>query len=368
MTAQTATPAGRWRRVSPVDVVLGAILTFVLVAGFKGAFQHMHDWTVHELGSSSAGWVNAIISELMPTAAFLLIQKARTREQSIAGPMLLFWASAFLSLVANLTATQWYPPGGKQLLAILPMLAVMVLGEMILRDVVRSGKEKAARLAEAEHAAELARRRAEQAAELQAEQARNFARQQAELQAEQVRADREHAAELDRQRLAIEQAALTERARIEAAERAEERRARQQLEERELRARLDREAEATRIAAEADAEKVKAEAERIRVEASLKEQTATLLTVPRSSGRHRTTPAADADGGNVRTMRTYRRREDSERIVAVALAGAPSGTTRDEAVKLAAAALDITERQARKFVPAEWSSGSSAGGEAEDVA
>lgn len=357
-TVPMASPGVRWwRRLSPVDMILAAILGFILLSGFRGAFAHMHAWTVHELHDSGQGWTNAVISELMPTAAFLLIQKRRAQDRGIGGPMFLFWCSALLSLVANLTATKWYPPGGKQLLAILPMVAVLVVGELVLRDAMRSSKVKAERLAEAERAAEQARRHAEQAAELAAEQARNFARQEAEQAAELARQERQQAAELERERIAIEQSGITERARIEAAERERVWRAQQEREERELQARLSREAEAARIAAEAEAERVLAEAEAIRVEAALKEQTAALLTVQRPVSA----PPAE---GNVRAIRQRRPRAETQSLVAAFVAGLPAGTPRDEAVKLAMAALDITDRYAREFIPAGWVAGSSVGGEA----
>jgi hypothetical protein len=370
MTAQTVSTRG-WRSVSPVDVILGVILAFVLLAGFKGAFQHMHDWTVHELDDSAQGWVNAIISELMPTASFLLIQKARSQNREINGPMALFWVSALLSLVANLTATRWYPPGGKYLLAILPMLAVLILGEMILRDVVRSSKAKAARLAERELAAELARNQAARAAELEAERTRNFEREQAELAAELRRRDAEHAAELARQQaereaataLEIErvrQAEITRREQLAAQERAEQRRIADARERREAEAREAREAEAARIVAEAEAERIAAETERIRVATAAQEQAAALL-----AGRHRAGQVAEpATGrGNVSPIRQRRPRFETQAIADAALAMLPAGTSRDEAVKAVAAAIGNTERYARDFVPAGWTAGSSAGGE-----
>lgn len=368
MTAQTTMAPRRWLRLSPVDLTLAAILSFILLSGFKGAFGHMHAWTVHELDDSGQGWTNAVISELMPTAAFLLIQKRRVQERGIGGPMVLFWGAALLSLVANLTATGWYPPGGKQLLAVLPMLVVLVVGELVLRDAMRSGKLKAARLAEAERRAELDRRRAEQAAELRAEQARKLAAERAEQAAELARIERAHAAELERERLAVEQAGITERARIEAAERAEVRRAEQQREEREQRARLEREAAAARVVAEAVADRERAEAERIRVAAAAQEQAAAMLVARQATaaeaGRHR-----DDDGsGNVRAMRQRRPRHETQAMADAALSLLQPGTSRDEAVKVVAQAIGNTERYAREFVPADWAAGASAGGEAEDAA
>lgn len=354
-------PTRRRLRLSPVDLTLAAILSFILLSGFKGAFGHMHAWTVHELHDSGQGWTNAVISELMPTAAFLLIQKRRVQQRGIGGPMALFWGAALLSLVANLTATGWYPPGGKQLLAVLPMLAVLVVGELVLRDAMRSAKVKAARLAEAEQAAEVERRRAEQAAELRAEQARNLEREQAELAAEHTRRQAEQTAELERRRAEIEQAGITERARIEAAERAEVRQAQLAREQRETDARLEREREAARIVAEAAAERERAEADRIRAEVALKEQTAQVLTVSRRA-------PVSAPPANVRAMRQRRPRAETQEHAVMVLAGLPAGTTRDEAVKLVAGAIGSTERYAREFVPADWTAGSSAGGEARDVA
>jgi hypothetical protein len=61
-------------------VVLAGILTVVAVAAGWASFTHVHDWTMRHAPTGTPdgfGWVNAVISELVPVAAFLTIRRRR---------------------------------------------------------------------------------------------------------------------------------------------------------------------------------------------------------------------------------------------------------------------------------------------------
>lgn len=361
-------------------------LAFVAGAGFAGAFAHMHDWTAEALPATADWlcWSNAVISEIMPTVSFLSWRDRAERKRSTGMPLTVFIGSSFVSLVANLSATGLRIPGDRYFLAALPMLALVVLTKMVLgdldyarRDRLRA-EEKARRKAltaarRAEHARKLAAADAELAAELAAEQARNYEREQAEQAAELARLAREQEAELarladeraaaERLRLAeIEQAAATERERLAAAERAELRRIEQQREQRRIDAEAAALAEAERIKAEAEAVLIAARARQIAADAAAKEQAAALLATQGTPGKHRESAVGDA---TVQPMRQRRPRAETEVLAEATLAMLPAGTSRDEAVKAVARAIGASERYAREFVPADWSTSSSAGGEAD---
>jgi hypothetical protein len=369
----TTQAAPSWLAVNALKLIKFGGLGFIALAAFAAAFTHMHDWTREALPAAADWlcWSNAVISEILPTVSFVLWREREEADRPSGTPMAIFIGSVVLSIFAQLSATGVRFPYDAQLLACLPALALVVLAKVALGDLSYARKAGLAAAAAAAERTELARIQAARDAELAAELARNYEREQAELAAELARQEREHAAELERERLRIEQAAITERAQLEAAERAELRRAalareqremdaRLAREQRENEARLAREAEAARIAAEAAAERVRAEARRIEAEAEAKAQAVALLAARpvAEPGRHR-----DDEGGNVRVMRRRRSRAETSALVEAAIATLPAGTTRDEAVKVAALAIDNSERYAREFIPADWVAGSSAGGE-----
>lgn len=403
-----------------VDILLALILGFVLLCGYAGAFQHMHDWTREAVPSSQEWqcWANAVISELMPTASFLLYLKYESQGRGTWGPRGLLLGSSVLSLCAQLSATGLRFLGDTQLLACLPLIAIMILGEMILSNLSRNNKVKkqaadaaadaavkaakiAARVAdqartEAEQRAEQVRVRAEQVAEQAAEQEAEQARLQREHDAEQARLERE-ASSAERLRLAeLEAAERRRREDREAAERTAERDRLARIEDREAAGRraaeeaervarleIEREtaltrahaeADALRVEAEAAARKADAEAERLRAETvaretetKIREQAVSLVAAGRhsvgegsGSRRQASEPADFEDAAQSRR----RPRTETVRIVEVTLLGMPAGSDRAAAVKAVAAALDTSERYARKFVPEDWTAlGSVEGGE-----
>jgi hypothetical protein len=100
------------------SAVLGLILAVVAVAAGWASFTHVHDWTMRHVpaGTPSAfGWVNAVISELVPVAAFLTIRRRQRTGEPIGYPVVLLLASAALSLAAQLAVaatTSLHPTGG----------------------------------------------------------------------------------------------------------------------------------------------------------------------------------------------------------------------------------------------------------------
>lgn len=377
MTTQTVAIDRDWRGALVANsdkIIRFGGLAFVALAGFAGAFRHMHDWTAEAL-PLQAGWLcwaNAVISEILPTVSFLSWRDRIEQKRKSGVPLFVFLASAVVSLIANLSATGLRIPGDMYFLAALPMLSIMVLFKMVLGDLDYARKDRERAVVEAARRADVTRKQAAREAELAAEAARNFEREQAEQAAELRRRDAELAAELKREedergaaerlRLAeIEQAAITRREEMAARERAELRQAEQARARREEQARADAFAAAERIKAEAEAERLRAETDRIRAEARAKEQAAQLL-----AGRHRVDTGHDrADTATVSPIRQRRPRAETQALAEAALDLLPAGTSREEAVKAVHRAIGNTERYAREFVPADWSAGSSAGGEAD---
>jgi hypothetical protein len=119
------------------DRVESVVLVFILVtvAGAAGwaSFTHVHDWTMRHApaGTPDAfGWVNAVISELVPVAAFLVIRRRRRAGAPIGYPLTLLIAAASLSLAAQLAVAQPSPSGW--LLSAVPALAFMALVKLVL--------------------------------------------------------------------------------------------------------------------------------------------------------------------------------------------------------------------------------------------
>ncbi|GGQ70286.1 DUF2637 domain-containing protein [Couchioplanes azureus] len=114
------------------SVALAVILTVVAVAAGWASFTHVHDWTMRHApaGTPDAfGWVNAVISELVPVAAFLTIRRRRRAGQSVGYPLALLIASAALSLAAQLAVAQ--PSPSSWLLSAVPALAFMALVKLV---------------------------------------------------------------------------------------------------------------------------------------------------------------------------------------------------------------------------------------------
>lgn len=366
-------PTTARRMPSAMALAQYVMLGFIVLAALAGSFTHMHDWTIREIDAALLargidahtpnwfGWANAVTSELMPTSAFLSIQQRKVQNRSTTVPTWIFAGSFVVSIMAQLSATGIDILFAAEFLAMLPALAVLIMSKVIFGDIEHAGKVRAEAAARAELAAELAaelrrkerreaaelsERRRVESAELKRQELREVAeleRQRTELAAELKRQElhdaaelerqhereiRDHAAELERQRIAAEQAGLTERARIEADERREEA-ARQ---ERREAAERDRQAER----AEAEAQARRAAAGRV------------------AAARH-----ADHEQAASGAPRVRRPRHETQALVDDVLATLAEGTPREDAVQAVAAALTITARYARDFVPEGWVAGSS---------
>jgi hypothetical protein len=111
---------------------LAAILTVAAVAAGWASFTHVHDWTMRHApaGTPDAfGWVNAVVSEPVPVAAFLTIRRRRRAGGPIGYPLALLIAAATLSLSAQLAVARPSPSGW--LLSAVPALAFMSLVKLI---------------------------------------------------------------------------------------------------------------------------------------------------------------------------------------------------------------------------------------------
>jgi hypothetical protein len=113
-------------------LTLTVILTTVAVAAGWASFTHVHDWTMRHApdGTPDAfGWVNAVISELVPVAALLTIKRRRRDGAPIGYPLFLLIAAGTLSLSAQLAVAQPSPSGW--LLSAVPALAFMALVKLV---------------------------------------------------------------------------------------------------------------------------------------------------------------------------------------------------------------------------------------------
>lgn len=113
-------------------VLVGLLLVVGMFAGWA-SFTHVHDWTMQHMppGTSSAfGWVNAVISELVPVACLLDIRRRRRAGTGVVYPLFLLLAAVSLSLAAQLAVANPSPSGW--LLSAVPALAFMALVKLVL--------------------------------------------------------------------------------------------------------------------------------------------------------------------------------------------------------------------------------------------
>ncbi|ADL48494.1 helix-turn-helix domain-containing protein [Micromonospora aurantiaca (nom. illeg.)] len=114
----------------------GALLVAILVVvgGASGwaSFTHVHDWTMANTpaGTPDAfGWVNAVVSELVPVAALLEIRRRRRAAAPVGYPLALLVAGGGLSLAAQLAVAKPSPSGW--LLSAVPALAFTALVKLV---------------------------------------------------------------------------------------------------------------------------------------------------------------------------------------------------------------------------------------------
>ncbi len=111
------------------------VLILLVVGGFAGAasFTHVKDWTMANSPAGTGewfGWANAVISELIPIAALIVIRRRRRAGQSIRYPLGLLVAAVTLSLSAQLAVAK--PGVSGWLLSAVPALAFMGLSKLVL--------------------------------------------------------------------------------------------------------------------------------------------------------------------------------------------------------------------------------------------
>lgn len=127
------TPIARSWSERVEDVVLVVIL--LVVGSFSGAasFTHVHDWTMQHTPAGRGewfGWVNAVISELVPIASLLVMRRRRRGGQSVAYPAVLLVAGLAFSITAQLAVAKPGLSGG--LVSVVPALAFAALAKLVL--------------------------------------------------------------------------------------------------------------------------------------------------------------------------------------------------------------------------------------------
>jgi hypothetical protein len=126
----TTRPASRGVRASN-----GLLIIIVLAVGtMAGAasFRHVHDWTMHNSPTNTPGWfgwANAVITELIPTAALIIIAQRRKNGGHIGYPMFLLIAAVSLSLTAQLAVA--LPTVFGWMVSALPSLAFFALSKLV---------------------------------------------------------------------------------------------------------------------------------------------------------------------------------------------------------------------------------------------
>ncbi|MEU1884209.1 hypothetical protein ABZ491_01835 [Micromonospora rifamycinica] len=120
----------RWEAVALVVILLA-------VGGMAGAasFTHVKDWTMHHAPTGTGqwfGWSNAVISELTPAAALLVIRRRRRHDPnaSVLYPLAILLAAVALSLAAQIAVAN--DSFSSRLLSSVPALAFLALSKLLL--------------------------------------------------------------------------------------------------------------------------------------------------------------------------------------------------------------------------------------------
>ncbi|MFJ2087600.1 hypothetical protein ACIOBK_34095 [Micromonospora chokoriensis] len=110
------------------------VLIVLLVGAMAGAasFNHVHDWTISNSPTGTAdwfGWANAVITELIPITAMIVIIRRRKTNGPIGYPMFLLIAAVGLSLTAQLAVAK--PTVFGWMVSALPALAFFALSKLV---------------------------------------------------------------------------------------------------------------------------------------------------------------------------------------------------------------------------------------------
>jgi hypothetical protein len=130
----TTTPTTDRRRLADTitDGLLVAIVLSVGVMAGAASFNHVHDWTMAHSPAGTAswfGWANAVITELIPTAALIIIARRRRTGSSTGYPMFLLITAVALSLTAQLAVAERSPFGW--MVSALPACAFFALSKLV---------------------------------------------------------------------------------------------------------------------------------------------------------------------------------------------------------------------------------------------
>jgi hypothetical protein len=113
----------------------GLLITIVLSVGVMAgaaSFNHVHDWTMDNSPAHTAGWfgwANAVITELIPTAALIIIARRRRTRGPIRYPMFLLIIAVSLSLTAQLAVA--VPTVFGWMVSALPAAAFFALSKLV---------------------------------------------------------------------------------------------------------------------------------------------------------------------------------------------------------------------------------------------
>ncbi|MGX4655708.1 hypothetical protein ACWCHM_18605 [Micromonospora sp. SCSIO 07396] len=127
------------RRVLNPERLEAVALVVILLAvgGMAGAasFTHVKDWTMHHAPTGTGqwfGWSNAVISELTPAAALLVIRRRRRHNPnaSVVYPLTILLAAVALSLAAQIAVAN--DSFSSRLLSSVPALAFLALSKLLL--------------------------------------------------------------------------------------------------------------------------------------------------------------------------------------------------------------------------------------------
>jgi hypothetical protein len=126
------TPAKPTKAERLQGVVLTLIVLLVGCMAGAASFSHVHDWTMENSPTETAdwvGWANAVITELVPTAALIIIGQRRKSGKPIGYPMFLLIAAVGVSLTAQLAVAE--PTAFGWMVSALPALAFFALSKLV---------------------------------------------------------------------------------------------------------------------------------------------------------------------------------------------------------------------------------------------
>jgi hypothetical protein len=135
------TPTARPTRVDRMqDGVLLVIVLLVGIMAGAASFNHVHDFTIANSPTGTAdwfGWANAVISELIPTAALIEIGRRRRKNPAakVGYPMVLLVAAISVSLTAQLAVAK--PGVFGWMVSALPALAFFALSKLVFTATAR---------------------------------------------------------------------------------------------------------------------------------------------------------------------------------------------------------------------------------------